>query len=277
MTVTDSSTNPAIEPKKGSILYTAYAWTVFVVCLTFAFVAATVLPGLDRRRYWVSFFDRLFFRLAGIRCDVRGLENLPEGHSVVVANHASYLDGPILQAFLPPRFSYVIKSEMQKVPAAGFMLRRIGSRFVERSSASASARDARGLLRAANSGEAMGFFPEGTFRLEPGLGRFRSGAFATAVKSEVPDFAGRDVSRPARPSEDRHPGAGFAGRPGIRPSQVGRGRGPRADAGGARRAGPGGRPLNAATRDHLLKRVGGLAKVRRNLPSNRHTTGMALT
>ena len=186
MTVTESSTRTPAELEKSSIVYTAYAWTVFVLCLSVAFTAAAVLPGLDRRRYWVSFFDRLFFKLAGIRCEVRGLENLPEGHSVVVANHASYLDGPILQAFLPPRFSYVIKSEMQKVPAAGFMLRRIGSRFVERFNASASARDARSLLRAANSGEALGFFPEGTFQREPGLGRFRSGAFATAVKSEVP-------------------------------------------------------------------------------------------
>lgn len=179
-------TQPSTEAKPGSIVYTAYAWTVFVLCLFVAFCAATVLPGLDRRRYWVSFFARLVFRLVGIRASVRGIENLPEGHSVVVANHASYLDGVILQAFLPPRFSYVIKNEMQKVPAAGFMLRRIGSRFVDRFNASASARDARTLMRAANSGEALGFFPEGTFQLEPGLGRFRSGAFLTAVKSEVP-------------------------------------------------------------------------------------------
>lgn len=157
-----------------------------MLCLTVAFAGAALLPGLERRRRWVSYFARLFFRLAGIRTEIRGLENLPAGHCVVVANHASYLDGPILQAFLPPRFTYVIKSEMQKVPAAGFMLKRIGSRFVERFNATARTRDTRSLLRAADSGEALGFFPEGTFQLEPGLGRFRSGAFMTAVKSEVP-------------------------------------------------------------------------------------------
>ncbi len=168
------------------MLYSMYAWTTFTLLLTFALLGATLLPGLSVRRRWVSAFARWFFLIAGLRVDVRGAELLPGSSVIVVANHASYLDGPLLQAFLPPRFGYVIKSEMQKIPLAGFMLRRIGSRFVERFSASASARDARALLKAASSGEALGFFPEGTFHREPGLRRFRAGAFLTAVKSEVP-------------------------------------------------------------------------------------------
>jgi 1-acyl-sn-glycerol-3-phosphate acyltransferase len=103
-----------------------------------------------------------------------------------VANHASYLDGLILQAFLPPRFSYVIKGELQNVPVVHYLLRRIGAKFVERFVASGSARDARTLLRAASAGESLAFFPEGTFVREPGLGRFRPGAFAAAIKGELP-------------------------------------------------------------------------------------------
>jgi 1-acyl-sn-glycerol-3-phosphate acyltransferase len=183
MTVTDQAIRPS---GLASYVYTPYAWLTFVVCLSGALLSATVLPGLDRRRRWVSSFARGFFSIAGIRVEIRGDVHLPNGNSIVVANHASYLDGVILQAFLPPQFSYVIKSEMRKVPLAGFMLRRIGSRFVERFAPSASARDARNLMRAAHRGEALAFFPEGTFRLEPGLGRFRPGAFVTAVRSSVP-------------------------------------------------------------------------------------------
>lgn len=166
--------------------YGIYAWLTFVVCLSAAVLAAVCVPGLDRRRAWVGGCARGFFRCAGIRCRIRGMDQLPGGHCVVVANHASYLDGVILQAFLPPRFSYVIKSEMKKIPLAHFLLRRIGSQFVDRFSAAASARDARNLLRAANSGRSMAFFPEGTFIAEPGLGKFRLGAFATAIKARSP-------------------------------------------------------------------------------------------
>jgi 1-acyl-sn-glycerol-3-phosphate acyltransferase len=75
---------------------------------------------------------------------------------------------------------------MQNVPLAHFLLRRIGSRFVDRSAATASSRDARNLLRAAAAGESLALFPEGTFQSEPGLHRFRPGAFAAAIKGDLP-------------------------------------------------------------------------------------------
>jgi 1-acyl-sn-glycerol-3-phosphate acyltransferase len=111
---------------------------------------------------------------------------LPPGHCVVVANHASYIDGVLLFGFMPPRFSFVIKGEMQTFPAVSFLLRRIGARFVERFKHSGSARDARRILKAAASGESLAFFPEGTFLHHPGLDRFRSGAFAAAIKGNMP-------------------------------------------------------------------------------------------
>jgi len=105
---------------------------------------------------------------------------------VAVANHASNIDGVVLMGYLPPVFSYVVKGEMQHFPFVAFLLRRVGSRFVERFKVSASARDARKLLKAANTGESLVIFPEGTFIATPGLGRFRAGAFAAAINASVP-------------------------------------------------------------------------------------------
>ena len=59
--------------------------------------------------------------LAGMPLKLRGTENLPEGQCVVVANHASYLDGVVMAAALPPRFGFVIKREMNEVPVAGLL------------------------------------------------------------------------------------------------------------------------------------------------------------
>ncbi len=182
--MTDSTANTPAGI--GGVLYGIYAWFAFIVCALLALLCTLIVPGLDRRRRWVTACARAPFPLAGIRVEMHGLENIPAGGSVVVANHASYLDGVLLQAFLPPRFAYVIKGEMKHAPVIGFLLRRIGSKFVERFDASGSARDARSLLKAAHEGESLAFFPEGTFVAEPGLGRFRRGAFAAAISAGVP-------------------------------------------------------------------------------------------
>jgi 1-acyl-sn-glycerol-3-phosphate acyltransferase len=104
----------------------------------------------------------------------------------VVANHASYLDGVILTAALPPSFSFVIKREITAVPLAHLLLRRLGSEFVERFDRHRGASDARRIMRRAREGDALVFFPEGTFQAEPGLMRFRTGAFAAAARSQLP-------------------------------------------------------------------------------------------
>lgn len=182
---TDMPARPRLLARLAGVPWGVFAWLVFLLGVLGALTSTVVLPGLERRRRWVARFSRLPFRLAGVPVEVAGGEQLPASQCIVVANHASYLDGVLLQGFLPPRFSYVIKGEMRKVPVAGFLLRRIGARFVDRYSAAAS-RDARTLLRAADSGESLAFFPEGTFVREPGLGRFRAGAFAAALRCRLP-------------------------------------------------------------------------------------------
>jgi 1-acyl-sn-glycerol-3-phosphate acyltransferase len=124
--------------------------------------------------------------LAFVPVETRGLDALPDGHCVVVANHASYVDGPLLRAFLPPRFSFVIKGEMRDIPIVHFLLRRAGSRFVERFTAAGSTRDARQIVKAAQGGQSLAFFPEGTFVDTAGIGRFRPGAFVAATRGEMP-------------------------------------------------------------------------------------------
>ncbi len=182
MTQIDPPTTSGI----GGFFFGIYAWLAFVLCVLSGIVFALLLPGLERRRRWVTASARTTFRLTGVSVQVRGLEKLPTGHCIVVANHASYIDGVVLFGFLPPRFAFVIKGEMQNYPAVHFLLRRIGAKFVERFEASGSARDARQLLKAASSGESLAFFPEGTFLPSPGLDRFRPGAFAAAIKGSLP-------------------------------------------------------------------------------------------
>lgn len=192
-------------------LYGFYGWTVFVACALVALIGVLILPGEARRHRVAAAASRAIFVLCGIAPEIRGLENIPDGNAVVVANHASYVDGILLKGYLPPRFSFVIKGEMRNIPVAHFLLRRSGSRFVERHETRGSARDARKIVKAARGGESLAFFPEGTFREEPGVGRFRPGAFVSAVVGAMPVVpvaimrtreimpSGRNWPWPARP------------------------------------------------------------------------------
>jgi 1-acyl-sn-glycerol-3-phosphate acyltransferase len=167
----------------------AYGIYVLAVFLTFAITALVLvlLPiGITARRHVAHFAARVFFFCAGLRIRLIDAQNLPSGPCVVVANHASYLDGIVLKAALPARFSFVIKKEFSRVPLAGLLLRRIGSEFVDRFNRHAGAMDARRLLKAADSGQALAFFPEGTFLPQPGLGKFHSGAFTIAARVQLP-------------------------------------------------------------------------------------------
>ena len=168
------------------LLYGLYAVAVFLVLALIALVLVLLLPTLGARRGAARIAARTIFFLVGMPLRITGAENLPKGQCVVVANHASYLDGVVMAAALPPRFGFVIKREMNDVPVAGVLLRRIGSEFVDRFNRHKGGTDARRVLRTAASGYSLVFFPEGTFTSEVGLGKFHTGAFAIAARAGCP-------------------------------------------------------------------------------------------
>lgn len=166
-----------------------YCGVLFVTLGICALLGNLCVPGLRRRRRVAGFFARVFLRGAGIAVHVRGLDRLPQVPCVVVANHASYLDGVVAAGVLPPDFAFVIKREMGRVPLAGMLLRRLGSEFVERFDRHKGAADTRRVLRVAGSGQSLVFFPEGTFGETRQIGKFLGGAFAVALRAGMPVVA----------------------------------------------------------------------------------------
>jgi 1-acyl-sn-glycerol-3-phosphate acyltransferase len=163
-----------------------FAWLSFTLSVLFSLLVVLIVPSAERRQKLVTWAAKMVFVLPRIDVQVRGMDNLPTDNCIIVANHASYLDGPLLKGYLPWRFNFVIKGEMRDFAPAHFLLRRSGSKFVERTDIKGSTRDARQIVKAALDGESLGFFPEGTFRKEPGVGRFRPGAFVAAIKGDMP-------------------------------------------------------------------------------------------
>jgi 1-acyl-sn-glycerol-3-phosphate acyltransferase len=162
------------------LLYGVYAWIILLFVVVPVTTGLLLVPGLERRRAIARWGAAAVLAMIGSPVRVSGAPARPVDHAVVVANHSSYLDGIILTAVLPPQYTFLIKHEMTSVPVAGFVLRRLGSEFVDRANASTRQRSARRLVEAARAGAALAVFPEGTFDLAPGLRAFHMGAFRAA-------------------------------------------------------------------------------------------------
>ncbi len=85
------------------------------LCLGLANLLAAVYIMRLLPHATVAGFVRSIFRLL-YRVEVRGLENLQSAgpKALVIANHTSFLDGPLLSAFLPEKAGFAINSQMAK-------------------------------------------------------------------------------------------------------------------------------------------------------------------
>jgi 1-acyl-sn-glycerol-3-phosphate acyltransferase len=177
----------------SDIFYAAYVWALFSLLAPATWLATALLP----RPAWGWAVSRgsahLLTRLSGTPLAVHGLENLPrETPCVLVANHASYLDGIALVAALPGEFSakgyfsFVAKRELLDNIVSRVYLRHIGSDFVERFDPERGVEELKQVALSLQSGRCPIFFPEGTFNRMPGLLPFRMGAFVVAAEAGVP-------------------------------------------------------------------------------------------
>ncbi|MDH5347677.1 MAG: AMP-binding protein [Nitrospira sp.] len=167
--------------------FAAWAWLVFCLVVPVVWLMTIFTP----RPSWAWAVGRVGARLllwlTGTPLSVSGLDYLPRGTPcVLVANHASFLDGMVLVAALPEQFSFVAKREFLDQFIPRVYLQRLGTEFVERFAAHESVQDARRLEGALRAGRTLVFFPEGTFTRLPGLQPFRMGAFVVAANTGVP-------------------------------------------------------------------------------------------
>ncbi|MCP3870494.1 MAG: AMP-binding protein [Gammaproteobacteria bacterium] len=167
--------------------YALYAHALFWLLAPLVWLSVVISPEGKSAWRLMRGGARLLFRLAGIPFEVEGLEQLPQDGSIVlVANHASYLDGVALVAALPVQFGFVAKQELEQQFVSRQFLSKIGAVFVERFDRKRGVEDARRITWMLHQGESMLYFPEGTFRRAPGLLPFHMGAFSAAAEAKVP-------------------------------------------------------------------------------------------
>ena len=167
--------------------YAVHAGLVVGVTFGLAWPAVVMLPGSPQARWRRGrALVRAAFRALGIRLRIDGEAHLDAAERyVLVANHASYLDGPLLFAAVPARIGYVVKGELESNLFLAPLLRSLGAEFVHRLDHERSVADVASLTERLKRGDGLGFFPEGTLHRMPGLLPFRLGAFSVAVDGEA--------------------------------------------------------------------------------------------
>ena len=171
----------------GHAAYGTGAWLLFVAVAALGLLALPLLRTPRRRLRLAGALARALVRMLRVPLVVTGREHLAgTGPTVLVANHASYVDAIVMVATLPPHVHYVAKREFGQQPVMGNALRRLGTHFVERVDPARGVEDTRALVAAAGRGETLVFFPAGTFSRAPGLRPFRIGAFTVAAEAGIP-------------------------------------------------------------------------------------------
>ena len=171
----------------GEWLYALYGWFMLVLISVPTWILVVLAPFESWRRKLAHIGARALFTMTFTPLSVSGQEHLdPEEPHIIVANHASYLDGFIVTAALDIPIHFIVKGELARIMPVRILLQRFGVEFVDRVNGQKGASDVRRITLKSRNGQTIVFFPEGTFTTFEGLQPFRMGAFVTAARANVP-------------------------------------------------------------------------------------------
>ena len=187
----------AANAKEGR--WTTLLWLPvnFVQAVSLAIVCGTIIPlalvaqrcsGDSRLALWMArnIWGPIIIAGGLSRLSVTGEENVPSGKAaLVVSNHQSYADVPILYRALPVPLRFTAKSELERLPLIGKFMRSLGMVLIDRSTPQRAARAVEELGKVLQRGEWTVVFPEGTRSIDGVIGPFAAGSFAAAIAENV--------------------------------------------------------------------------------------------
>ncbi|EOV9525861.1 lysophospholipid acyltransferase family protein [Bacillus cytotoxicus] len=123
---------------------------------------------------------------AGSTVEVKGLENVPKDQPVlVVSNHQSNMDIPVLLGYLNKPIGFVSKAEIKKIPIVPAWMELMNCVFMDRSNRRQSLQAIKEGIERLKKGHSLVIFPEGTRSKGGEIGEFKAGSFHLAIKSGV--------------------------------------------------------------------------------------------
>lgn len=168
---------------------TVMSWRQFVgLCLVHCptSVVARALTGPKIPQAIMRRWCEDIVRDVGIEIVAEGLIQVAGPPSVIVVNHASLLDIPVVGSLLELDYRWVAKKQLFRVPLVGWHLWACGHIGVDRGRTGNLSRMQQQVQDVLAAGGSVVFFPEGTRSPDGAMRAFRRGAFASAVAAGAP-------------------------------------------------------------------------------------------
>ena len=175
-------------------LYPVYKYLVYIPFLILwtllNFLGVVVVAPFSPRkasRWFGGLWGRGLVRAIPARLHITGLEHLDPAKSyILVANHLSLMDIPMLYGWLPLDLKWIMKKEVRNIPVIGIGTAMLGHIFLDRSNHDAAIRELQQLKAHLQPGTSILFFPEGTRSRDGRLHAFKMGAFHLARDLDIP-------------------------------------------------------------------------------------------
>ncbi len=179
----------------GHILQVTKNWLYLIYIYPLSFLLlpplalSIIIAPYQKKWFLIQKGVPIFLKLAGISVRINGLDILKKnpGPCVFVANHSSYLDGPVISSVLKRPVTFIAKKELQKNLIIKWILAPLHTLFVDRYNPEKAIQQISFLKNELKEKAiSLFFFPEGTFSRVPGLMPFHMGAFHMASELNLP-------------------------------------------------------------------------------------------
>ena len=172
---------------------TAIAWIVgafATVGLTLPAMVMVLVPGLRLTVFRMAkLWGRVCVWATGCTVDINGLADLDlDGRYVVVVNHQSALDIPVMMSVLPAEWRTVFwaKKSLFKIPVLGWAMRTLGHMPVDRLNRRTASQTLFQSQQRIENTRSLLVFPEETYGPKGELLPFQRGGFLFALKTGMP-------------------------------------------------------------------------------------------
>lgn len=155
---------------------------VLVLLLGSLFTFASPRSRAGWRMFVFRSWSRWVLPVLGVQIEVEG--EPPDPPFLLVSNHLSYLDIPVLGRYVGAIF--VAKAEISNWPGIGFMCRAINTIFIDRTQRRDLQRVMREIDREMDHGMGVVLFPEGTSSKGTTVLPFRPSLLESAARSDTP-------------------------------------------------------------------------------------------